>query len=146
METLLVHKDVARSFLPAFAHAAKTNEIQLRCDSLSMDLAKPANPTPVSEEDWRTEYCDKICSVKIVESTEEAIQHINTYGSRHTDCIVTQNEDEAKKFCNQVLSAGVYWNCSTRFADGFRYGFGAEVGVSTSASCRPVVRWVSRAS
>ena len=86
---------------------------------------------PATEEDFRTEYLDYILSVKIVDSIDEAIDHINRYGSHHTDCIITEDKDSAEKFMALVDSAGVYQNCSTRFADGFRYGFGAEVGIST---------------
>jgi len=83
------------------------------------------------EEDWTTEYIDLIISVKSVKSAEEAVKHINHFGSRHTDTIVTENSELAEWFMNSVDAAGVFWNASTRFADGFRYGFGAEVGVST---------------
>ena len=82
------------------------------------------------KEDWETEYVDLIISVKSVESANEAVKHINQFGSKHTDSIVTENKELAEWFLNSVDSAGVFWNASTRFADGFRYGFGAEVGVS----------------
>ena len=85
-----------------------------------------------AEDDWKTEYSDKIVSLKIVESLDDAISHINKYGSGHTDCIITENDINAEKFMTFVDSAGVYKNASTRFADGFRYGFGAEVGISTN--------------
>jgi len=81
---------------------------------------------------WGVEYSDKKVSIRYVESLEEAIEHINTYGSGHTDCIITENEDNACKFMNLVDSAGVFHNVSTMFSDGFRYGFGAEVGISTN--------------
>ena len=84
------------------------------------------------EEDWKTEYGDKILSIKIVADVNEAIEHINEYGSGHTDCIITENKTIAERFMNYVDSAGVYHNASTRFADGFRYGLGAEVGISTN--------------
>jgi glutamate-5-semialdehyde dehydrogenase len=87
--------------------------------------------TPADEEDWATEYSDLILAIKVVDDVDSAIAHINTYGSRHTDAIITENPDTAATFMNQVDAAGVYHNCSTRFADGFRYGFGAEVGIST---------------
>jgi glutamate-5-semialdehyde dehydrogenase len=86
---------------------------------------------PATEIDWATEYSDLILAVKIVDSLEEAIAHINTYGSRHTDAIVTEDNLTAATFIAQVDAAGVFHNCSTRFSDGFRYGFGAEVGIST---------------
>ena len=85
-----------------------------------------------SEEDWKTEYLDYKLSIKVVDSLEEAIDHINKYGSGHTDSIVTGNRANAVRFMNLVDSGNVFWNCSTRFSDGFRYGFGAEVGISTS--------------
>ena len=90
------------------------------------------NTDEAKEEDWATEYGDKIVSIKQVKTLEEAIEHINKYGSGHTDSIITENEENAEKFMKYVDSAGVYKNISTRFADGFRYGFGAEVGISTN--------------
>ncbi len=128
IETLLVHKDIASSFLkvaiPAFVKAG----VVLVGDSYSQDLGVP---NEAQENDWSTEYLDLKLSVKIVLSVDEAMSHIRRYGSRHTDGIVTNNKDIAKKFLQSVDSSGVYHNCSTRFADGFRYGFGAEVGIST---------------
>ncbi|MBQ3583303.1 MAG: aldehyde dehydrogenase family protein, partial [Lachnospiraceae bacterium] len=84
-----------------------------------------------TEEDFKTEYLDYIISIKTVQNMEEAIEHINKYGSHHTDCIITEDNKAAEYFMQYVDSAGVYHNCSTRFADGYRYGFGAEVGIST---------------
>ena len=114
VETLLIHKDFN-----------KKDELlaALQLEEIKLEL----NP-----DDWATEYGDKILSVKFVDNIEQAITHINTYGSGHTDCIITNNKDNAEKFMNEVDSAGVYHNVSTRFADGFRYGFGAEVGISTN--------------
>jgi glutamate-5-semialdehyde dehydrogenase len=86
----------------------------------------------VEEEDFHTEYLDLVVSIRLVEDVEEAVRHINRFGSHHTDCILTENQETAEYFMQMVDSAGVYQNCSTRFADGFRYGFGAEVGISTS--------------
>lgn len=126
-ETLLVHRDIAGILLPAL-HDASGNRIKYRCDTKSMSLIPCEAAT---EEDFKTEYLDYILSVKIVDSIDEAIEHINRYGSHHTDCIITEDKDSAIKFMSLVDSAGVYQNCSTRFADGFRYGFGAEVGIST---------------
>ncbi len=91
-----------------------------------------------TEADWSTEYSDLILAIKVVDSLEDAIEHINTYGSRHTEAIATENPQAAETFLAQVDAAGVYHNCSTRFSDGFRYGFGAEVGISTQ-KCHPVV-------
>lgn len=126
-ETLLVHKDIADIIIPAL-HDASGDKIRYRCDARSMGII-PCEPA--TEEDFSTEYLDYIISVKIVDDIDEAITHINRYGSHHTDCIITEDKDSADKFMSLVDSAGVYLNCSTRFADGFRYGFGAEVGIST---------------
>lgn len=131
LETLLVNKEVAAQFLPRFAEVAAEKQVELRLDAESAKIL-PGDYPAATEEDWNTEYCDKILAIKVVDSTPQAVDHINTYGSRHTDCIVTENEATARTFQSRVGSAGVYWNASTRFADGFRYGFGAEVGVSTS--------------
>lgn len=126
-ETLLVHRDTAKDFLPALAEAAGAS-IEFRGDT---DAQALMGCKPASEEDFETEYLDAILSVKLVDSLAEAVDHINHYGSHHTDCIVTENPKAARRFMSDVDSAGVYQNCSTRFADGFRYGFGAEVGIST---------------
>ena len=126
-ETLLVHKDIADLIIPLLADASG-DKISYRCDARSMGLIRCEEAT---EEDFKTEYLDYILSVKVVDDIDEAIDHINRYGSHHTDCIITEDKDSAEKFMALVDSAGVYQNCSTRFADGFRYGFGAEVGIST---------------
>ena len=126
-ETLLVHKDIADVLLPLLSDASGNN-IKYKCDARSMGMI---SCEPATEEDFKTEYLDYILSVKIVDNIDEAINHINKYGSHHTDCIITEDKDSADKFMSLVDSAGVYQNCSTRFADGFRYGFGAEVGIST---------------
>ena len=126
-ETLLVHKDIADLIIPLLADASG-DKISYRCDVRSMGLIRCEEAT---EEDFKTEYLDYILSVKVVDNIDEAIDHINRYGSHHTDCIITEDKDSAEKFMALVDSAGVYQNCSTRFADGFRYGFGAEVGIST---------------
>lgn len=137
IETVLVHSQVAREFLPAALGALTSCGVEVRGDEssfqyLSCDSQKPgALLKSASEADWSAEYCDLIVSVKVVNSLAEAIEHINNYGSRHTDCIVTEDKVAFEKFFAAVDSAGVYWNVSTRFADGFRYGFGAEVGIST---------------
>jgi glutamate-5-semialdehyde dehydrogenase len=128
IETLLVHRDIAPKFLPAVAEALQQKKVELRGDETTREILDIA---PAAETDWSTEYSDLILSIKIVDSTEAAIEHINTYGSRHTDAIVTEDSEAAETFLDRVDAAGVYHNCSTRFADGFRYGFGAEVGIST---------------
>lgn len=128
-ETLLVDKAIAADFLPSVHKALQTKDVELRgCDqTCSIIDIKPA-----TEEDWKTEYLDFILSIKVVDGIDEAIEHINKYGSGHTDCIVTQNTEKAAKFMDLVDSANVFLNCSTRFSDGFRYGLGAEVGISTN--------------
>ncbi|XHU95301.1 MAG: glutamate-5-semialdehyde dehydrogenase [cyanobacterium endosymbiont of Rhopalodia gibba] len=128
IETLLVHQDIAPQFLPKIAQVLKENNVELRGDKTCQELI---DIIPATEEDWKTEYSDLILSIKIEASLEDAIAHINTYGSKHTDAIITENNISATKFLNQVDAAGVFHNCSTRFSDGFRYGFGAEVGIST---------------
>ena len=128
IETLLVHASIAPKFLPLVADALQQRKVELRGDDRSCEILDIAAAT---EADWATEYSDLILAIKIVDTLEEAIAHINTYGSRHTDAIVTEDAQAASTFLAQVDAAGVYHNCSTRFADGFRYGFGAEVGIST---------------
>ncbi|WP_273268575.1 glutamate-5-semialdehyde dehydrogenase [Pseudoramibacter alactolyticus] len=127
-ETLLVHRAIAADFLPALKSAMERAHVTLRGDAKVQNYI---SVYPATEADWETEYLDYTLSVKIVDSLNEAICHINRYGSGHTDAIVTENGDAAKRFTTLVDSAGVYVNASTRFADGYRYGFGAEVGIST---------------
>ncbi|MBP0020912.1 MAG: glutamate-5-semialdehyde dehydrogenase [Cyanobacteria bacterium SBLK] len=128
IETLLIHKDIAKDYLPKIAEALQEKKVKLKgCDRTVTLL----NIEPATEEDWQTEYSDLILALKIVDSVAEAIVHINQYGSKHTDAIVTEDKETATTFLERVDAAGVYHNCSTRFADGFRYGFGAEVGIST---------------
>lgn len=129
IETLLVHRAIAPKLLPLIATALQEKGVKLLGDDLTREILNDISPA--SEEDWKTEYSDLILAIKIVDSVSSAIAHINTYGSKHTDAIITENSDTANIFLNQVDAAGVYHNCSTRFADGFRYGFGAEVGIST---------------
>ena len=128
IETLLVHEEFAVKFLPQVATALKAIGVELRGDEATVEMI---NAIPAQEHDWQTEYSDLILAIKIVDSVESAIAHINQYGSKHTDAIVTEDSQIATLFQDRVDSAGVYHNCSTRFADGFRYGFGAEVGIST---------------
>ncbi|HSM83442.1 MAG TPA: glutamate-5-semialdehyde dehydrogenase [Nodosilinea sp.] len=129
IETLLIHQDIAAEGLPPLAAALREAQVELRGD----DPARAIVPylVPATAEDWATEYSDLVLAIKVVASVEGAIAHINTYGSRHTEAIVTRNPATAAHFIDRVDAAGVYHNCSTRFADGFRYGFGAEVGIST---------------
>ncbi len=128
IETLLVHQDIAVEFLPQIAAALEAEGVQLRGDQATRKII---DATSTDEHDWQTEYSDLILAIKIVDSVEAAIAHINHYGSKHTEAIVTQDRQTAAMFQDRVDAAGVYHNCSTRFADGFRYGFGAEVGIST---------------
>lgn len=128
VETLLVHKDAAKKLLPALKQALDENMVAvLGCE----ETRKIIECEAASEQDFETEYLDYILSIKIVDSLDDAIYHINRYGSHHTDSIITEDKEAAEKFMLLVDSAGVYHNCSTRFADGYRYGFGAEVGIST---------------
>jgi glutamate-5-semialdehyde dehydrogenase len=134
IETLLIHRAIAPTYLPQVAQAFQAQEVLLKGDAESCGILRGERSggiEPATEADWRTEYSDLVLAVRIVDSLEQAIHHINTYGSRHTDAIVTEDETASQTFLAQVDSAGVYHNCSTRFADGFRYGFGAEVGIST---------------
>ena len=129
IETLLVHQEIASTFLPQVAEALQKLNVELRGDEATLGIL--SNLPPATETDWDTEYSDLILSIKIVDSLPEAITHINEYGSKHTDAIVTEDIEAAENFLSLVNAAGVYHNCSTRFSDGFRYGFGAEVGIST---------------
>ncbi len=128
IETLLVHQSIATDFLPQIAEALQAQEVELRGDDRTCSIL---NISAATEADWATEYSDLILSIKVVDTLNEAIDHINTYGSRHTEAIVTEDAQAAAQFMAQVDAAGTFHNCSTRFADGFRYGFGAEVGIST---------------
>lgn len=128
IETLLVHETIAAEFLPEVVTALQAKQVKVLGDEATRQYVTVAATT---EADWRTEYSDLILAVKVVQNVDEAIAHINTYGSKHTDGIVAEDLTVTEKFLNEVNAAGVYHNCSTRFADGFRYGFGAEVGIST---------------
>ena len=128
METLLVNRKSAEAFLPAAAKALTEAGVKLRGTE---EVSRLISCEIMGEDEFNTEYLDLILSIKLVENLEEAVKHINTFGSHHTDCIITENQEHAQTFMQLVDSAGVYQNCSTRFADGFRYGFGAEVGIST---------------
>ena len=140
VETILVHREIAPVFLPRLARSLARAGVRLRGTQEVENLIARSSETAaeinamdiMSEDDFRTEYLDMIVSLKVVADVEEAIDHINRYGSHHTDSILTRDDAAAERFLQMVDSAGVYRNCSTRFADGFRYGFGAEVGISTS--------------
>ena len=129
LETLLVHRDIAAKFLPKVATALREKHVELRgCEETRTILT---DIIPATEEDWGAEYLDLIISIKIVGSLEEAVSHINEYGSHHTDVIVSNNDVTAERFLRQIDSACVFHNVSTRFADGGEFGFGAEIGIST---------------
>jgi glutamate-5-semialdehyde dehydrogenase len=128
-ETILVHRDIAGRYLPEMKKALEAKNVEIRGCGETLKIIDVKEAT---EEDWRTEYLDLIVSVKVVDSLDEAINHINTYGSGHTDVIITKDKARALKFMDLVDSAGVFLNCSSRFSDGFRFGLGAEVGISTN--------------
>lgn len=136
METLLVHGEIAGKFLPEIRKRYDGAGVEMRCDDPTFHLLKDRGSLKAilhaTEEDWSTEYNDLILSIKIVDSLDEAIDHINRYGSHHTDAIVTEDRTNASRFISLVDSSSVMWNASTRFSDGFRYGKGAEVGISTN--------------
>jgi glutamate-5-semialdehyde dehydrogenase len=137
METLLVDRKVASAFLPAIAQRLGEKKVQLRADADAESILNSALRTPYSalrratEQDWFTEYNDYILNVRVVDGVRQAIDHINHYGSAHSDSIVTRDEARAKLFLDEVDSATVYWNASTRFTDGGEFGMGAEIGIST---------------
>jgi len=131
METLLVAREIAPKVLPELAKLYADKQVELRCDPEALTLlAGYAHLKAATEEDWHTEYLDAILSVKIVANVDEAIDHINTYSSQHTDSIITEDYTRAMTFLREVDSASVMVNASTRFADGFEYGLGAEIGIS----------------
>lgn len=145
VETLLVHKDKLDTFLPEIVSLLQKSNVELRLDepcrkilscltesSKTSALVNCSALKAATDEDWKTEYCELVLSIRSVESLEEAIRHINKFGSSHTESIITEDKSKFETFFQKVNSAGVYWNASTRFADGFRYGFGAEVGISTA--------------
>jgi glutamate-5-semialdehyde dehydrogenase len=130
VETLLVHKDVAAAFLPRVVAELRKANVEVRGCPRVLALLPEANLLPATEQDWSTEYSDLILSVKIVDSLEQGLEHIHQYGSKHTECIVTEDQVVAERFLQEADAAGVFHNASTRFADGYRYGLGAEVGIS----------------
>jgi len=129
METLLVHERVAQRFLPEMIRKFQDAKVEVRGDARTQALAPGVKPA--TEDDWMTEYLDLVLSVKVVGSLEEAIDHISRYGSSHSDAIVTKDQAHAERFTREVDSAAVYVNASTRFTDGFQFGLGAEIGIST---------------
>jgi glutamate-5-semialdehyde dehydrogenase len=133
METLLVDKAVAEKFLPQIARILADKGVKFFTDDATREILKPSNLNlqPASEQSWFTEYNDYILNVRVVDGVRAAIDHINFYGSAHSDSIVTRNEARAKQFLAEVDSAAVYWNASTRFTDGSEFGMGAEIGIST---------------
>jgi glutamate-5-semialdehyde dehydrogenase len=128
-ETVLVHQDIKSTFLPRMIDALQKKGVEIRGCPQTRSIIKGLKEA--TDEDWSSEYLDLILSVKVVKNVEEAIDHINRYGSMHSDSIVTENEKNAQEFLNKVDSACVYHNVSTRFTDGFEFGFGAEIGIST---------------
>ena len=128
-ESLVVHSAVGEEFLPKLAAILAPKNVELRGDERIREVLTDC--VPATEEDYGTEYLDYILSLKTVDSVEEAIEHINRYSTKHSECIVTENRQTAEKFLNEIDAACVYWNASTRFTDGFEFGFGAEIGIST---------------
>jgi glutamate-5-semialdehyde dehydrogenase len=133
METLLVDKKIAGKFLPQIAQKLAEKNVKFFTDDATRKILQPStfNLQPATEQNWFTEYNDYILNVRVVDGVQQAIDHINYYGSAHSDSIVTKNEAHAKQFLNEVDSAAVYWNASTRFTDGAEFGMGAEIGIST---------------
>ncbi len=131
METLLVHESVAKEFLPAVVKALKAAKVEVRGDETVRAVCKGKGVKPASAEDWGTEYLDLVLSIGVVKSIDQAISHINTYGSHHTDAIITRDVEAADRFKREIDSSSVMVNASTRFSDGFEYGLGAEIGIST---------------
>ena len=129
METLLVHQSVAQQFLPRIAQVYEAAKVEIRGDEAVRQIVPSA--LPATEEDWRTEYLDLIVSIRVVDSLDQAIEHINRYGSGHSDAIVTEDAAHAQRFLNEVDSAAVFHNASTRLHDGSVFGLGAEIGIST---------------
>lgn len=132
-ESLLVHKNIAAQVLPLVQKKLNEKEVLLKCDEISYDILKnqPGRIEHATKEDWSMEYLDYVMSVKVVKDVEQAIQHINRYSTKHSESIITESKENALRFLNEVDSACVYWNASTRFTDGGVFGFGAEIGIST---------------
>jgi glutamate-5-semialdehyde dehydrogenase len=132
VETVLIHAAIAPALLPSLVRALAENSVKIRGDARTRTLLPSAAIDLVSDSEWHTEYSDLVLAIRIVDSLDDALDHIERYGSHHTDAILTQDAVAAARFLAEVDSANVLHNCSTRFSDGFRYGFGAEVGISTS--------------
>ncbi len=130
LETLLVHRDIAETFLKKSGPALIGRGVELRGDERTRAILN-GQTVPATEEDWSTEYLDLILSVRVVDDMKQAVEHMEKYGSHHSDAIITRNPATAERFLNEVDSATVYWNASTRFTDGGEFGFGAEIGIST---------------
>jgi glutamate-5-semialdehyde dehydrogenase len=132
VETVLIHTAIAPAILPSLVHALEEKSVKIRGDARTQSLLPSAAIDLVSDTEWHTEYSDLVLAIRIVDSLDDALDHIEQYGSHHTDAILTEDPATATRFFAEVDSANVLHNCSTRFTDGFRYGFGAEVGISTS--------------
>jgi glutamate-5-semialdehyde dehydrogenase len=130
IETLLVHEEIARQFLPPCADALWERGVELRGDALTQEILG-SKVRAATEQDWSTEYLDLVLAIRTVRTLEDAIEHTRKYGSHHSDAIVTEDDSAAQKFLHQIDSAAVFWNASTRFNDGGEFGFGAEIGIST---------------
>ena len=142
IETLLVHEDIANKALPVLAKALQAEGVTLRGDKRTRQILPTIEAA--TEEDWSTEYSDLILAIRVVDSLDAAIEHIGEYGSRHTEVIATTDQTTADSFMTSIDAANVFHNCSTRFSDGFRYGFGAEVGISTQKMPPTRPRWPRR--
>jgi glutamate-5-semialdehyde dehydrogenase len=132
VETILVHRAIAASVLPALVDALEAKQVKVRGDERTRQLLPGRSLDLVGDDEWHTEYSDLIVAIRVVDDLDAALDHIERFGSHHTDAIVTEDAANAKRFLDELDSANVLHNCSTRFSDGFRYGFGSEVGISTS--------------
>ncbi|MGL6220064.1 MAG: glutamate-5-semialdehyde dehydrogenase, partial [Lacrimispora sphenoides] len=128
-ESLVIHRTIAPQFLPLLKERLAEKSVEIRADEEACTMAEGF--VPAAEEDWGSEYLDYILSLKIVGSVDEAISHINRYNTKHSEAIITSDYNNAQKFLNEIDAAAVYVNASTRFTDGYEFGFGAEIGIST---------------
>lgn len=128
-ESLVIHSKAANKAIPAICEVLRGHQVEIRGDERAREIV--SDLLPATEEDWGMEYLDLILSIKVVDSIDEAIDHINTYNTKHSEAIVTENYANARRFLNEIDAAAVYANASTRFTDGFEFGFGAEIGIST---------------